>query len=121
MMKYVQTLWRINPTQSALDRESWIGSLISTIEAEFPISCSFVVLPDHREQVLTWLDTKAVGPHSIEELPDERIAVAVGKRQDAVRLRAIHRHCLDLGVIVASHSTEQIRNFIGKNKKRPAS
>jgi hypothetical protein len=24
-MKHVQTLWRINPTLSAVDRESWIG------------------------------------------------------------------------------------------------
>ena len=54
-MKYVQTIWRINPAQSAADRESWLGSLVATMETEFPISCSFVVLPEHRQRVLTWL------------------------------------------------------------------
>jgi hypothetical protein len=120
-MKYVQTIWRMNPTQSVVGRQSWLGSLVAEIETDFPVSCSFVALPEHCQRILVWLEAKAVGPYSIEVLPDERIAVAVGTRQDAVRLRAIHRHCLDLGVIVASHSTEQIRNFIGKNKNRPAS
>ena len=120
-MKYVQTIWRMDSTQSAAERESWLGSLVATVEAHFPVSCSFVVLPEHHQRVLAWLEAKAVRSYSVEELPDGRIAVAVGNRQDAVRLRAIHRHCLDLGVIVANHSAEQIRNFIGKNKNRPAS
>ena len=120
-MKYVQTIWRLNSARSTADRESWLGSLAATIETEFPISCSFVLRPEQHQQVLNWVQAKAVGPYSVEELPDGRIAVALGDRHDAVRLRAIHRHCLDLGMIVASHSTEQIRNFIGKNKDRPAS
>ena len=94
-MKYVQTIWRINSAQSTADRESWLGSLVATIETEFPISCSFVVLPEHRQRVLNWLQAKAVGPYSVEELPDGRIAVALGDRHDAVRLRAFHWHCLD--------------------------
>ena len=120
-MKHMHTIWRTNPEHPTVHRESWMGSLIVTLEAGFPISCSFVVLPEQHQQVLNWVQAKAVGPYSVEELPDGRIAVAVGNRQDAVRLRAIHRHCLDLGVIVANHSAEQIRNFIGKNKNRPAS
>ena len=120
-MKYIQTIWRMSSAQSAADRDSWMGFLVATVEADFSISCSFVVLPEHHQRVLTWLEAKAVGPYSVEVLPGERFAVAVGTRQDAVRLRAIHRHCLDPGVIVASHSTEQIRNFVGKNKNRPAS
>ena len=120
-MKNVQTIWRLNPGSASIPQGGWLGSLVATMETEFSISCCFVVLPEHRQRVLSWLEAKAVGPYSVEILPDEQIAVAVGTRQDAVRLRAIHRHCLDLGVIVASHSTEQIRNFVGKNKNRPAS
>jgi hypothetical protein len=116
-MKYVQTLWRINPTQSAVDRESWIGSLIATIEAEFPISCSFVVLPEHRQRVLNWLHARAVGPHSVEELPEGRIAVALGDRHDAARLREHHQHCLDQDVIVANRSAEQVNGFIRQIKR----
>jgi hypothetical protein len=120
-MKYIQTIWRMSSAQSAADRDSWMGFLVATVEADFSISCSFVVLPEHHQRVLTWLEAKAVGPYSVEVLPDEQIAVAVGTRQDAVRLRAIHRHCLDLDVIVANRSTEEIRNFIGQNKNGPAS
>jgi hypothetical protein len=54
-------------------------------------------------------------------LPDEQIAVAVGKRQDAVRLRAIHRYGIDQSVIVANRSAEQINGFIGQIKSRLAS
>jgi hypothetical protein len=121
MMKYVQTIWRTNPTQSAVDRESWIGSLIATIEAEFPISCSFVVLPDHRQQVLTWLDTHAAGPHCVEELPGDQIAVAVENRKDAVRLRAFFRHGVDLDVTVASGSEQHVRGFISRMGRRGVS
>jgi hypothetical protein len=77
-MKYVQTIWRMNPTQSAVGRQSWLGSLVAEIETDFPVSCSFVALPEHCQRILVWLETKAVGPYSIEVLPDERIAVAVG-------------------------------------------
>ena len=120
-MKDVQTIWRLNPASASMQQGCWMGSLVATMEAEFPISCSFVVLPDHRHRVLTWLETKAVGPHCVEELPDEQIAVAVGKRQDAVRLQAFHRHCLDHSVIVANRSAEQVNGFIGQIKSRLAS
>jgi hypothetical protein len=93
-MKHIQTLWQITPAQSTADRDSWLGSLVATVEADFSISCSFVILPEHRQRVLTWLATKAVGSHSVQELPDERIAVAVGTRQDAVQLRSFHWHAL---------------------------
>jgi hypothetical protein len=116
-MKYVQTIWRMDSTQSAAERESWLGSLVATVEAEFPISCSFIIMSEHRQRVLNWLASKAVGPYSVEELPDERIAVAVGTRQDAVRLRAIHRYCIDQSVIIASRSADQIHGFIGQIKR----
>jgi hypothetical protein len=121
MMKYVQTIWRMASTQSAAERESWLGSLVATLEANFSISCSFVILPEHQQRVLTWLESKAVGSYSVEELRDEQIAVAVGTRQDAVQLRAIHRHCVDQSVVVANRSPEQIRGFIGQLKGRLAS
>jgi hypothetical protein len=121
MMKNVQTIWRLNPGSTSIPQEGWMGSLVATMEAEFPISCSFVVLPDHRQRVLAWLEAKAVGPYSVQELPDEQIAVAVGKRQDAVRLRAFHRHCLDHSVIVANRSAEQIKGFFSQMKSRLAS
>ena len=120
-MKYVQTIWQINPAQPSVHRGSWMGNLIATMEAEFPISCSFVVLPEHRQRVLNWLQAEAVGPHSVEELPDGRIAVALGDRHDAVRLREHHRHCLDLDVIVANRSAEQVNGFIGQMKSGLAS
>ena len=120
-MKYVQTLWRINPTQSVVHQDSWLGSLVTTVEADFPISCSFVVLPEHRRRVLTWFETKAAGPYSVEVLPDGGIAVAVGTRKDAVRLRAFHWHCLDHSVIVANRSAEQICGFFGLLKSKRAS
>jgi hypothetical protein len=120
-MKYIQTIWRTTSAPSAVYRESWLGSLVATIETEFPIFCSFVVLSEHRQRVLIWLQAKAVGPHSVVELPDERIAVVVGTRQDAVWLWAIHRHCIDQSVIVTNRSPEQIREFIGQTKNRPAS
>ena len=41
-MKYVQTIWQINPAQSTVHRESWLGFLVATVEADFPISCSFL-------------------------------------------------------------------------------
>ena len=116
-MKHVQTLWRINPTLSAVDRESWMGNLIATMEAKFPISCSFVVLPEHRQRVLNWLHGEAVGLHSVEELPDGRIGVALGDRHDAVRLREHHRHYLDQDVIVANRSAEQVNGFIRQMKR----
>jgi hypothetical protein len=121
MMKNVQTIWRLNPGSTSIRQGDQIRSLIATVEADFPISCSFVVLPDHRQRVLAWLEAKAVGPYSVQELPDEQIAVAVGKRQDAVRLRAFHRHCLDHSVIVANRSAEQVNGFIGQMKNRLAS
>jgi hypothetical protein len=121
MMKNMQTIWRLNPGSASMQQGCWIGSLVATMKAEFSISCSFVVLPDHRQRVLGWLEAKAIGPYSVEELPDEQIAVAVGKRQDAVRLRAIHRHCLDHSVIVANRSAEQIKGFFSQMKSRLAS
>jgi hypothetical protein len=120
-MQYVQTIWRMNSAEPAMNRKCWLGSLVATVEAEFPISCSYVVLPEHRQRVLTWLATKAIGPHSVQELPDERIAVAIGTRQDAVRLRAFHWHCVDHNVIVANRSAEQIKGFIGQLKRGLAS
>jgi hypothetical protein len=120
-MKYVQTIWRLNSARSTADRESWLGSLAATIETEFPISCSFVLRPEQHQQVLNWVQAEAVGPYSVEELPDGRIAVALGASQDAVRLRALHRHCLDLDVIVANRSAEQARVFIRQMKSRLAS
>jgi hypothetical protein len=90
------------------------------METEFPISCSFVVLPGHRQRVLAWLEAKAFGPYSVEQLPDGQIAVAVGERQDAVRLRAFHRHCLDLDVIAANGSEDHIRGFITRMGRRGA-
>lgn len=120
-MKIVQTIWRLDPGSASIPQGGWIGSFVATVEADFPISCSFVVLPDHRQRVLAWLEAKAIGPYSVEELPDEQIAVAVGKRQDAVRLRAIHRHGIDQSVIVANRSAEQINGFIGQMKSRLAS
>jgi hypothetical protein len=116
MMKDVQTIWRLNPGSAPVPQGGWLGSLIATMETEFSISCCFVVLPGHRQRVLAWLEAKAVGPYSVQELPDEQIAVAVGKRQDAVRLRAFHRHCLDHSVIVANRSAEQVNGFIGQMK-----
>src|SRR5215218_5180582 len=101
MMKYVQSIWRINPAQVTVHRGSWMGSLIATTETEFPVSCSFVVLPKQRQRILDWLHARAVGLHRVEELPDGRIAVALGDRHDAARLREHHQHCLDLDVIVA--------------------
>jgi hypothetical protein len=120
-MKDVQTIWRLNPGSAPVPQGGWLGSLIATMETEFSISCSFVVLPDHRQRVLAWLEAKAVGPYSVEELPDEQIAVAVGKRQDAVRLRAIHRYGIDQSVIVANRSAAQINGFISQIKSRLAS
>jgi hypothetical protein len=120
-MKCMQTIWQINPAQPRLNRGSWMGSLIATMEAKFPISCSYVVLPDHRQRVLAWLEAKAIGPYCVEELRDEQIAVAVSKRQDAVRLRAIHRHGIDQSVIVVNRSVEQVNGFIGQMENRLAS
>jgi hypothetical protein len=120
-MKDVQTIWRLDPGSASIPQGCWMGSLVATMEAEFPISCSFVLLPNHRQRVLRWLETKAVGPHCVEELPDEQIAVAVGERQDAVRLRAIHRYGIDQSVIVANRSAEQINGFISQIKSRLAS
>jgi hypothetical protein len=120
-MKHIQTIWRLNPVQSAADRESWLGSLVAAVEADFSICCSFVVLPEHRQRVLTWLATKASGPHSVQELPDGRIAVTLGTRQDAVRVRAIYRHCVDQDVIVANRPADEIRGFIAQLKGRLAS
>jgi hypothetical protein len=115
-MKYIQTIWRTTSAPSAVHRESWLEFLVATVEADFPISCSFVVLPEHRQRVLTWLPGNAVGPYIVQKLPDERIAVAVGTRQDAVRLRALHRHCLDLDVIIVNRSAKQVNGFIGQMK-----
>jgi hypothetical protein len=120
-MKYVQTIWRIDSTQSAADRESWLGSLVATVEAEFPISCSFIIMSEHRQRVLIWLASKAVGPYRVEELPDERVAVTLGTRKDAVRVRAIYRHCVDQYVIVANRPADEIRGFIAQLKGRLAS
>ena len=120
-MKDVQTIWRLNPGSTSIRQGDQIRSLIATVEADFPISCSFVVLSDHRKGVLAWLEAKAVGPYSVEDLPDEQIAVAVGKRQDAVRLRAIHRYGIDQSVIVVNRSAEQVNGFIGQIKSRLAS
>ena len=120
-MKYVQTIWQINPAQPAVHQGSWVGSLIATMEAKFPISCSYVVLSEHRERVLNWLEAEAVGPHSVEELAEEQIAVALGNRQDAVWLREHHRHCLDRDVIVANCSAEQVNGFISQMKSGLAS
>ena len=120
-MKHIQTLWQITPAQSTADRDSWLGSLVATVEADFSISCSFVILPEHRQRVLTWLATKAFGQYSVEVLPDKRMVVAVGTRKDAVRLRAFHWHCLDHSVIVANRSAEQICGFFGLLKSKRAS
>jgi hypothetical protein len=120
-MKDVQTIWRLNPGSAPVPQGGWLGSLIATMETEFSISCCFVVLPEHRQRVLSWLEAKAIGPYSVEELPDEQIAVAVGRRQDAVRLRAIHRYGIDQSVIVANRSAEQINGFISQIKSRLAS
>jgi hypothetical protein len=120
-MKYIQTIWRMSTSQSTADRESCLGSLLADMETDFSISCSFVVLPEYRQRVLVWLETKAVGPYSVEVLPDRRFAVAVGTREDAVRLRAIHQHCIDHSVIVANRSAEQICGFFGPLKSRRAS
>ena len=120
-MKYVQSIWRINPAQVSVHRGSWMGSLIATMETEFPISCSFVFLSEHRQLVLKWLGANAVGPHSVKELPDGRIAVALGDRHDAARLREHHRHCLDQDVIVANRSAELVNGFIDQLKSGLAS
>jgi hypothetical protein len=116
-MKYVQTIWQINPLQPSVHRGSWMGNLIATMEAKFPISCSFVVLPEHRQRVLNWLQAEAVGLHSVEELPYGRIAVALGDRHDAARIREHHQHCLDQDVIVANRSAEQVNGFIRQIKR----
>jgi hypothetical protein len=121
MMKDMQTIWRLNPGSAPVPQGGWLGSLIAAMETEFSISCCFVVLPEHRQRVLSWLEAKAIGPYSVKELPDEQIAVAVGKRQDAVRLRAIHRYGIDQSVIVANRSAEQVNGFIGQIKSRLAS
>ena len=120
-MKYVQTIWRINPSRCTADRESWLESLVATVEADFPISCSFVVLPEQHQQVLNWFRPRPSDRTAFEELPDGGIAVAFGDRQDAVRLRAFHWHCLDHSVIVANRSAEQICGFFGQMKSRRAS
>ena len=117
-MKYVQTIWQITSAPSAVHRESWLEFLVATIETDFPISCSFVVLPEHRQRVLNWLQAEAVGPHSVEELPDGRVAVALGDRYDATQLREHYRHCLDQDVIVANRSPERVREFISGTKGR---
>jgi hypothetical protein len=70
---------------------------------------------------LVWLKAKAVGPYNVEELPDERIAVTLGTRQDAVRVRAIYRHCVDQDMIVANRPADEIRGFIAQLKGRLAS
>lgn len=75
-MKYVQTIWQTNPAQAAVHQGSWMGSLIATMETKFPISFSLVVLPEHRQQVLTWLAAKAFGSYTVEELLDGRVVVA---------------------------------------------
>jgi hypothetical protein len=121
MMKYVQTIWQITSAPSAVHRESWLEFLIATIETDFPISCSFVVLPEHRQRVLNWLQAEAVGPHSVEGQPNNRIAVALGNRHDTARLREHHRHCLDQDVIVANRSAEQVNGFIRQMKRGLAS
>jgi hypothetical protein len=120
-MKNVQTIWRLNAGSASMQQGGWMGSLVATVEADFPISCSFVVLPEHRQRVLSWLEAKAVGPYSVEILPDEQIVVAVGTQQDAVQLRAIHRHGIDQSVIVANGSAEQVNGFISQMKSRLAS
>ncbi|WP_158044926.1 hypothetical protein [Skermanella pratensis] len=120
MMNDVQTIWRLNPKPSSMQQGCWMGSLVATMEAGFPISCSFVVLPDHRQRVLAWLETKATGRHCVEELPDGRIAVAVGDRKDAVRFRAFFQHCLDLDVVVANGSEDHVRGFITRMGRRGA-
>ena len=119
-MKYVQTIWRLNPEPASMHQECWAGSLVATMEAGVPISCSFVVLPEHRKRVLVWLEAKATGWHCVEELPDGRIAVAVGDRKDAVRLRAFFQHCLDLDVVVANGSEDHVRGFITRMGRRGA-
>jgi hypothetical protein len=115
-MKYVQTIWRIISAPSAVHRESWLGSLVATIETEFPISCSFVLRPEQYRQVLNWVQAKAVGPYSIQELPDGGIAVTLGARQDVVQIRAFHHQSLDQSVIVANRSEEEVRGFIAQMK-----
>jgi hypothetical protein len=120
-MKNVQTIWRFNPETVSMRRGCWMGSLVATMEAEFPISGSFVVLPDHRQRVLAWFETKATGRHCVEELPDGRTAVALGSRQDVFWLRKHHRHCVDRDVIVANRSAEQVNGFIRQMKSGLAS
>ena len=120
-MKHIQTTWRITSAQSPVHRESCLGFLVAEIETDFPISCSFVVLPEYRQRVLVWLETKAVGPYSVEVLPDRRFGVALGDRHDAVGLQEHHRHCLDQDVIVANRSAEQVNGFIRQIKRGLAS
>lgn len=120
-MKYVQTIWRLNSSRCTADREAWLEFLVATVEADFPISCSFVVLPEQHQQVLNWVQAKAVGPYSIQELPDGGITVALGARQDVVQIRAFHYQSLDQSVIVANCSEEQARVFIRQMKSRLAS
>jgi hypothetical protein len=80
-----------------------------------------VVLSEQRQRILDWLQARAVGPHSVKELPEGRIAVALGDRHDAIQLREHHRQCLDQDVIVANRSAEQVNGFIGQIKSRMAS
>ena len=112
------SLWKSGVSQAPGNFTTWLGSLVTTVAADHPVSVVFLTTGTHSQQLLNWLETDATGPVSVQHLADGRMIIAVGDRVDATMLRSVFAAEFDFSVVSTSGSPEKVRGFI-KNARQP--
>lgn len=106
------SIWKAEKSDTPAALNTWLGTLVTTIEVNFPLSAVFVTTGVPPQRILDWLAMNTTGQVSVQHLDDGRGVIAVGNKHDACGLRAEFANHLDFGVVSTSSSPEKVRDFV---------
>jgi len=113
------SIWKTDKSDDPTALNTWLGTLVTTIEVNFPLSAVFVTTGVPPQRILDWLAINTTDRVSVQHLDDGRGVIVVGNKHDASRLKTEFADHLDFGVISTSSPPERIRDFIKNAGKKP--
>lgn len=85
--------------------ESWLSTLVTTVELPFPARAISVTSGVPSKKLLRWLEVDAVGQIAIRQVADARAVIAFSSREDMFSVRNKFNHQID--VIILCHDQKE--------------
>jgi len=111
------SIWKHEKPDAPSTSTTWLGSLVTTVEVDFPISAVFLTNGAPPEKILDWAAVNTTGRIAIRHLDDGRGVIAVSSKHDASKFKSDFADHLDFGVVSTTSSPEKVLGFI-KNMGR---